>query len=317
MTLTHHQHVDVQVRGLGKQYGDRRAVDDVSFDVPAGSVTALLGGNGAGKSTSIRLMLGLSVGEGETLFAGTRLAELGAPQRTVGAFLGSPGFHPNRTARRHLTALCVAYGLPRSRADEVLALTGLADRRSSAPRTFSTGLRQRLGIATALLADPPVLVLDEPTNGLDPQGIRDMRGMLRDHAAAGGTVLMATHVLSEVEFIADRVVIMESGVVVAESPVADIVGPSPDQTLKVTCENPLLLADLVRSAGGSADVAESGELTVHGLTDRVVAGLARDQRILVWAIGRTQRTMEDYFLTQVDRQRFSADHEAGAHHAAL
>lgn len=207
----------VTVRSLTKRYGDVTAVDDVTFALAAGTVTGFLGPNGAGKSTTLRLLLGLaSPSSGDASVFGRRYPELADPIRHVGAVLDVHDFHPARTGRDHLRVLALAAGLPASRVDEVLALVELeaaADRRV---RAYSLGMRQRLGLAGALLGQPRLLVLDEPANGLDPAGVQWLRGVLRGFAERGGAVLVSSHVLAEVSQTVDHVLILHRGQLVAD-----------------------------------------------------------------------------------------------------
>jgi ABC-2 type transport system ATP-binding protein len=203
---------DVEVRDLTKTFGRVTAVNGMSFTVPAGKVTGFLGPNGAGKTTTLRMVLGLvRPSAGEALIGGVPYHRLARPRRSVGALLEATGFHPGRRARDHLRVLTAAGGLPGHRVDEVLGQVGLASSAGRRVREFSLGMRQRLGLAAALLGDPPVLLLDEPANGLDPAGIAWLRGLLRGLADEGRTVLVASHVLSEVGQTADHVVIVNEG----------------------------------------------------------------------------------------------------------
>jgi ABC-2 type transport system ATP-binding protein len=204
--------MELQVRGLTKQFGAVTAVRDVSFTAPAGAVTGLLGPNGSGKTTTLRVALGLvRPSAGTALIGGVPYRGLARPRSTVGALLEAAGFHPGRRARDHLRVLAAAAGLPGRRADEVLDRVGLAPAAGRRVREFSLGMRQRLGLAAALLGDPQLLLLDEPANGLDPAGIAWLRGLLRDLAAQGRSVVVASHVLGEVAQTADRVVILSAG----------------------------------------------------------------------------------------------------------
>lgn len=207
--------IDIEVTGLAKRFGEVDAVRDVSFSAPAGSVTGFVGANGAGKSTTLRMLLGLvHPDRGRSCFGGTPFRDLDDPSGVVGAVLDLAAAHPSMTARGHLRTYAALGGHSVARVDEVIGSTGLttyADRRI---RGFSTGMRQRLALATALLGDPSVLVLDEPSNGLDPAGILWMRTFLRGFADAGGTVLISSHVLSELEQIVDGVVVIDQGRIV-------------------------------------------------------------------------------------------------------
>jgi len=213
----------IEARGLVKRYGPMTAVDRLSFDVRPGTVTGFLGPNGAGKSTTMRMMLGLDRPDAGTVrINGQHYRDLRSPLREVGALLEAKAFHPGRTARSHLTALAASNQIPRRRVSEVLEITGLekvADRRAG---KFSLGMSQRLGIAAALLGDPAVLVLDEPVNGLDPEGIRWIRNLLKSLAAQGRTVLISSHLISEVAQTADELIVIGQGRLLAQTTVAEL-----------------------------------------------------------------------------------------------
>lgn len=298
--------IEVRAVGLTKRFGDLSAVQDVSFTAPAGAVTALLGGNGAGKSTTLRLMLGLSHGGGRTTYGGRRLVDWPAAYQQVGIFLGAPAFHPGRTARDHLRVLASGTAIGRDRVDEVLAAVGLAARAMDRPRGFSTGMRQRLGLAAALLADPSVLVLDEPINGLDPHGVIAVRELLAAHARRGGTVILASHILSEVVLVADRVVMVAGGRVVGDSTLADLLQTSTRVLVRST-EPHRLAAGLDRAGGQcAASTSDPDELAVSGLDQRSVAEVARDLGILVWEL-TAERSLESVYLERVGRPAGAAD----------
>ena len=213
----------IEVRGLTKRFGQVLAVDRLSFTVEAGEVVGFLGPNGAGKTTTLRMLLGLvRPDEGTATINGSTYADLAEPLHQVGAVLEASSFHPGRTARNHLRVQALAGQADPSRVDDVLELTGLneaADRRIGG---FSLGMRQRLGLATALLTDPELLILDEPANGLDPEGVRWLRDLLRGMAAEGATVLVSSHILAEVAHTVDSVVILDRGRLVAQSSLADL-----------------------------------------------------------------------------------------------
>lgn len=213
----------VDVRGLTKRYGSICAVDDLSFSLQPGIVTGFLGPNGAGKTTTLRLLLGLAEpSSGTALVFGQRYRALDDPTAAVGAILESNDFHPARTGRDHLRALAIAAEIQAERVDEVLALVELTDGAGRQVKTYSLGMRQRLGLAAALLGDPQLLVLDEPTNGLDPAGIHWLRKFLRGFVDGGRTVLLSSHLLAEVAQAVDRVMIISHGRLVADSPLADL-----------------------------------------------------------------------------------------------
>ena len=213
----------IEARGLVKRYGPTTAVDNLSFDVRPGTVTGFLGPNGAGKSTTMRMMLGLDRPDAGTVrINGKNYHDARSPLREVGALLEAKAFHPGRTARSHLAALAASNDIPRRRVDEVLEITGMdkaADRRAG---KFSLGMAQRLGIAAALLGDPAVLLLDEPVNGLDPEGIRWIRNLLKNLAARGRTVLVSSHLISEVAQTADQLIVIGQGRLLAQTTVAEL-----------------------------------------------------------------------------------------------
>jgi ABC-2 type transport system ATP-binding protein len=218
----------IEVRGLTKKYRGVTVVDEVSFAAEPGRVTGFLGPNGAGKTTTLRMLLGLAEPAGGTAtIGGARYADLGEPVLRVGAVLEAAGAHEGRTGRDHLRVLCRAAGIPPWRADTVLAATGLGAAANRTVAGYSLGMRQRLGVAAALLGDPQVLVLDEPGNGLDPEGIRWMRELLRALAAGGRTVLVSSHQLAEIEQLADDLVIIAAGRVVATGTLASVTGGYP------------------------------------------------------------------------------------------
>jgi ABC-2 type transport system ATP-binding protein len=213
----------IEATGLSKHYGPVAAVDRLSFTVEAGQVVGFLGPNGAGKTTTLRMLLGLiRPDEGGAVIDGQPYTSLHAPACRVGAVLEASNCHPGRTARNHLRIQALAAGIDLSRADDVLDLVGLADAADRRAGTFSLGMRQRLGLATALLADPDVLILDEPANGLDPEGVRWLRDLIRDMAADGTAVLVSSHLLAEVAQTADSVIIINSGRLVAQSPIREL-----------------------------------------------------------------------------------------------
>ena len=215
----------ITVSGLTKRFGRITAVDELSFTAAPGAVTGFLGPNGAGKTTTLRMLAGLVVPDaGAATISGHAYSRLAAPGREAGEVLEAAGFHPARTGRDHLRVYCTASGYPLRRADEVLELTGLAAAGRRKARGYSLGMRQRLALAAALLGDPVALILDEPANGLDPEGIAWLRGLLRDFARSGRTVLYSSHVLPEVEQLADHVVIVSSGRLVRQGTLAELTG---------------------------------------------------------------------------------------------
>ena len=284
----------IEVSGLTKQYGSRTVVDDVSFTLDPGTVTGFLGPNGAGKSTTMRMMTGLvPATAGTALVDGRPYRELPNPGAVVGTLLDASAVHPGRTGRTHLRLLASAIGVPASRVEEVLALVGLEDAARRRIGGYSLGMRQRLGIAGALLADPPVLVFDEPANGLDPEGIRWMRDLLRGHAARGGTVLLSSHLLGEVEHTVDRLLVIGAGRVVADAPVAELLGV--DGTT-VHAADPAALARALEAAGFHVRHGADGALVVPGADPGAVGAVAAAGGHVLTDLRPVQRGIEDLFF---------------------
>jgi ABC-2 type transport system ATP-binding protein len=273
----------IEVAGLSKRYGAVVAVDDLSFAAPAGRVTALLGPNGAGKTTTFRMLLGLArPNAGRALIGGRPYAELGRPRQTVGAVLESSGFHPARTGRDHLRVVATAAGIPRSRVDELVAFVGLARAADRRVGGYSTGMRQRLAVAGALLGDPRVVVLDEPTSGLDPEGVAWMRRLVREFAAQGRCVLLASHILAEVVQAADRVVIIARGRALRE---ADVGALDAASELAVRVDDPESLARaLTARLGAEVSATGDGRLVVRGTTAEEVGRTAAHVGVTVFEL---------------------------------
>jgi len=218
----------IEVRDLTKRYGGALAVDALTFDLRPGTVTGFLGPNGSGKSTTMRLILGLDHPDaGEVRIGGRHYHDLRWPLREVGALLEAKAFHPGRTARAHLASLAASNAIPARRVDEVLGMVGLGGAARKRAGTFSLGMAQRLGIASALLGDPPVLLLDEPVNGLDPAGIHWIRDLLKSLAAGGRTVFVSSHLISEMALMAEHVVVIGQGRLLADAPVAELAARAP------------------------------------------------------------------------------------------
>ncbi|MHA3704560.1 ABC transporter ATP-binding protein [Jatrophihabitans sp. YIM 134969] len=248
----------IVVEGLTKRFGNFVAVDQLSFAVEPGSITGFLGPNGAGKTTTLRMLLGLvSPSSGSATIGGRPFPALHDPLRVVGAALEAASFHPGRTARNHLRVYCAAAGLPDTRADEVLEQVGLRDAAGKKVRGYSLGMRQRLGLATTLLGDPQVLILDEPANGLDPDGIRWLRGFLRHLADGGRTVLVSSHQLAEMQAMADRVVILDHGRLVREGAIKDLAAAN--DSVVVRTPTPAPLVKRLRADLPAAEVTDAGE----------------------------------------------------------
>jgi ABC-2 type transport system ATP-binding protein len=286
----------ITVEGLTKRFGDVVAVDDLSFEVDQGTVVGFLGPNGAGKTTTLRMLLGLvAPTAGSARIQGKPYRELAAPLRHVGAVLEASGFHPGRTARNHLRVVAIAAGLPRARADEALNQVGLdqaADRRVGG---FSLGMRQRLALATALLGDPEILVLDEPANGLDPEGIHWLRGFLRRLAGQGRTVLVSSHVLAEVAQTVDQVVIIAGGRLVTQSTLAALSART-NQVVRVRTPQAQALRPLLAAQGIQADLAGPDQLVATGTTTQTVGRAAAAAGIVIYEMGTERSNLEAVFL---------------------
>lgn len=289
----------IVVSGLTKQYRRVRAVDNLSFTVEPGRVTGFLGPNGAGKTTTLRMMLNLvTPTSGTATIGGRRYAELAEPIRHVGAVLEASSAHKGRTGINHLRVICAAAGLPRTRADEALALVGLQPAAKRKFKGYSLGMRQRLGIAAALLGDPRVLVLDEPANGLDPEGIRWMRDLLRSLAAQGRTVLVSSHLLSEVQQLADDVVIIAAGRLVQQGPVEQVLNGVTGQT-RVRVRTPQadeLTAALADTPGAVVARAEAEVLMVTGVEAPVVGKTALKAGVELHELFTERPDLEQVFL---------------------
>ena len=285
----------IEVEHLTKRYRSAVAVDDLSFSVPRGRITGFLGPNGAGKTTTLRVLLGLALPtSGRATLAGRRYRELDAPLRTVGAVLEASNYHPARSGRNQLRVLAAAAGISRQRIDRVLAdveLTGAAKRRVGG---YSLGMRQRLSVAAALLGEPELLVLDEPANGLDPEGIRWLRNFLRSFAQGGGTVFVSSHVLAEVSQLADEVVIIHRGKLVAHQSVAELTLQAAGATRVRSPRAEELLARL-RAAGIEAEPTPAGPLAVHAPPERV-GDLAAEAGIPLHELVAEAGSLEEAFL---------------------
>jgi ABC-2 type transport system ATP-binding protein len=266
----------IVVSGLTKQYKKLRAVDNLSFVVQPGRVTGFLGPNGAGKTTTLRMVLNLvTPTAGTATIGGRRYTDIAEPLKAVGAILEASGAHRGRTGRNHLRIICAAAGLPKSRADEVLEMVGLTPAAKRKFKGYSLGMRQRLGIAQALLGDPHVLILDEPANGLDPEGIRWMRQLLQGLAQRGRTILVSSHLLSEMEVLADDLVIIAAGKLIAQGAVNEIVGSmATGSVVRVRTPNPDALAKAVQEAGGQVAGNADGALRISGLETPAVGAAA-------------------------------------------
>ncbi|MEU9740713.1 ATP-binding cassette domain-containing protein [Micromonospora chersina] len=290
----------ITLRGLTKRFGAATAVDDLTVEIRPGQVTGFLGPNGAGKSTTMRMVLGLDrPTAGQALVNGRPYRELRYPLHEVGALLDATGVHPARSGRAHLVAMARSNGIPARRVDEVLDLVGLDTRAAGKPgRALSLGMGQRLGIAGALLGDPPVLLLDEPVNGLDPDGVRWIRRFTRGLADEGRTVLISSHLMSEMQQTADRVVVLGRGRLVADAPLAELIAARPASSVRVRGPEPTGLAALeARLAAEGATVdADEDVLTVTGVTAGRVGDLAYELGVRLHELTPVAASLEEAFL---------------------
>ena len=298
----------IKARGLTKHYGDKVALDGVSFSIKPGVVTGFLGPNGAGKSTSMRLMVGLDKPtSGTVTIGGKRLAEHAAPMFVVGALLDAKGVHPGRTARSHLRGLAATHRIGNKRVDEVLEITGLADVANKRVGGFSLGMGQRLGIAAALLANPQVLILDEPVNGLDPDGVIWVRNLVRSQAAEGKTVLLSSHLMSEMAQTADHVIVLGRGRVVANAPIGDLLASGAPRVRVGSPDAARLIRELrsgsvlgtlngVNPDDVTIDVQSDKSFVVRGIDAAAIGYLCSRDAITLHELTPIKDSLEDAYM---------------------
>jgi ABC-2 type transport system ATP-binding protein len=287
----------VEIEGLHKRFGPVEAVKGLSFEVEAGRVTGFLGPNGAGKSTTLRALLGLvRPSSGSATFQGRLYHELDRPSGRVGAVLEDTAFHPGRSARNHLRVLAVAGEHPVERADEVLTLVGIADAADRRVKGYSMGMRQRLAIAAALLGDPQVLILDEPTNGLDPPGISWMRTLLRQQASEGRAVLVSSHLLAEVAQSVDDVVVIAGGELRGQGTLEQVLGGDDGPATEVRAQDPDALAAALERGGYEVERSGGDSLLVLGATAEQVGAIAASEQVVVLGLAPRARSLEAAFF---------------------
>jgi ABC-2 type transport system ATP-binding protein len=287
----------IEAHGLTKRYGSTLAVDDLSFTVQPGVVTGFLGPNGAGKSTTMRMALGLDVPTGGSVtINGTPYGQHRWPLREVGALLEAKAIHGGRTAYNHLWCVAQSNHLPRRRVDEVLDLVGLTAVARKRAKGFSLGMGQRLGIASALLGDPSVLLLDEPVNGLDPEGILWMRTLLRHLASEGRTVFVSSHLMSEMALTADHLIVIGRGALIADAPTREVLSMSTSNYVKVRSPQAAALADLIATAGGEATADGDSTLTVKGLTTEAIGDVAGAAGLTLHELANVDASLESVFM---------------------
>jgi ABC-2 type transport system ATP-binding protein len=323
----------IEARDLTKRYGDKTAVDHLSFTVAPGKVTGFLGPNGAGKSTTMRLILGLDRPQGGTAtIDGRRYRDLADPLRTVGALLEAKSVHSGRSARNHLLFLAQTQGLPRTRVDEVLGLVGLQDVAGKRAGSFSLGMSQRLGIAAAMLGDPQVLLLDEPVNGLDPEGVLWVRNLMKQLAAEGKTIFVSSHLMNEMAVTADHLIVIGRGKLIADSSTEEFIARSSDRSVLVRTPDAARLTELINGAGGkvtpngptgpgeavSSGAAGSGAagsgaasaLSVTGLEAPRIGELAASGGIVLHEL-TPRASLEEAFLEMTSGSLEFGVHESG------
>jgi ABC-2 type transport system ATP-binding protein len=298
----------IEVRGVTKRFGDKIAVNDLSFTVEPGRVTGFLGPNGAGKSTTMRIILGLDRPQaGTATINGRAYADLADPLRTVGALLEAKAVHTGRSARNHLLFLAQSQGLPASRVDEMLEFVGLKEVANKRAGGFSLGMGQRLGLAAALLGDPEVLLLDEPVNGLDPEGVLWIRNLLKDLAARGRTILVSSHLMNEMAVTADHLIVIGKGQLIAAESTAEVISRGTEKSVRVLTPDAAKLTDLITAEGGEvrsgslnpadAELADGAELLiVHGLNARRVGELAASAAVVMYELTPQLASLEEAFM---------------------
>jgi len=293
----------IEARNLTKRYGDRLAVDDLSFIVKPGIVTGFLGPNGAGKSTTMRMIVGLDrPTSGSVTVNGKPLSEHLRPLAEVGVLLEARAIHSGRTARNHLLAMAATAGIGRRRVDEVIDLVGLnevADRRAG---RFSLGMGQRLGIASALLADPDALILDEPVNGLDPDGVRWIRNLLRDLAAEGRTVFLSSHLMSEMALTADHVIVVGRGRLLRDQSMADFIADAGGNVVRVRSPQARRLASILRSRGLDVRDVADGALEIDGVSSDEIGLAAATEHLTVLELAAKSASLEEAYMALTDDQ---------------
>ncbi|MGH2636816.1 MAG: ABC transporter ATP-binding protein [Actinomycetota bacterium] len=302
-------HETIEVRGLTKRYGATVAVDDLTFSVHPRRVTGFVGPNGAGKSTTMRAILGLAAPDaGTATVGGEPYVRKRFPLREVGALLDASATHPGRRARDHLLWLAQSNDIPRSRIEEVLQLVGLSEVGGRRTGGFSLGMAQRLGIAASLLGDPPVLMLDEPVNGLDPEGIVWIRGFLRSLASEGRTVFVSSHLMSELQGTADHLVVIGRGRLIADASVDELLASATDGAVDLRTPDLAEVMTLLANAGAAVVSTGPDALTVTGLGAERIAALVGERGLRLFELTPKRATLEDVYL---DLTRDAVDHAAG------
>ncbi|MGO4248682.1 ABC transporter ATP-binding protein [Paenarthrobacter sp. RAF54_2] len=287
----------IEAKGLTKVYGEKTAVGGVSFTVQAGRVTGFLGPNGAGKSTTMRMIMGLDTPTaGSVTVNGEPFAKHVAPLREIGALLDAKAVHTSRTAYNHLLAMAATHSIPKSRVREVIEMTGLGEVAKKKVKGFSLGMGQRLGIAAALLGDPQTIILDEPVNGLDPEGVVWVRNLVKYLASEGRTVFLSSHLMSEMALTADHLIVIGRGKIIADAPIAEIITGKGQARTRVRTDQPERLMQLLAGTGVSVEVHERELLEVSGLDPRGIARTALDHQVMVYELTPLQASLEEAYM---------------------
>lgn len=301
----------IEAANLTKRYRKKVAVDDVSFNVETGKVTGFLGPNGAGKSSTMRLMLGLDHGKGSTTFDGKKLHDYTQPSRVVGVLLEAKAFHPTRSARQHLRVLAAAGGIPKSRVNEVLEIVGLQEVAKKQPGKFSLGMSQRLGIAAAILGNPKYLILDEPANGLDPEGIAWLRQFIKDYADRGNAVFVSSHLLSEMAQMADNVVVIGKGKLIADTSIDKLISGSAHSGAFIRSSQLAKLEKVLKAKLLPYEKTDGGLKVSRVKTDEI-GKLAFDAGVPVLELTNQSASLEEAFLELTeDSQEYSTSGKKG------
>jgi ABC-2 type transport system ATP-binding protein len=298
----------IEIRHLTKEYGSTKALDDLSFDVNPGVVTGFIGPNGSGKTTTMRLILGLdNPTSGGITIGGRSYRDLPAPLREVGALIDAKAVHPSRTAHNHLLALAQSNGIARSRVDEVLALVGMEGAAGRRVGTFSLGMGQRLGIAGALLGDPPVLMFDEPLNGLDPEGIVWIRQLMQHLAGEGRTVFVSSHLMNEMAVTADHLIVIGQGKLLRDEGVREFVESNSEHWVLVRCLELVKLTSLLTAAGAKTKDGPDSSIEVAGIDSRAIGEMAAVNGLTLYELATQHASLEDAFM---DLTHDSVDYRA-------
>jgi ABC-2 type transport system ATP-binding protein len=287
----------IEARNLTKSYGAKTAVDSISFTVHPGRVTGFLGPNGAGKSTTMRMILGLDTPTGGSVTVnGKPYAEHRSPLAEVGALLDAKAVHTSRNAYNHLLALAATHRIPADRVRDVIEMTGLTAVAKKRVGGFSLGMGQRLGIAAALLGNPQTVILDEPVNGLDPEGVLWVRNLARQLAAENKTVFLSSHLMSEMSQTADHLIVIGRGRIIADAPIEDVLEAGTQQRIRVRCDRPYDLARLMAAEGVSTEIDPSGLMEVSGLDNLTIARTALEHQVLIYELIPQKASLEEAYM---------------------